>query len=177
MSVIYDQASRELHHLAAEILTSNHPDLRLPDGSFVKLCLLMASAGGEEDDAPVKCHGYPAQAVISVIAYKQRVDKRADAEIVIDEKNWHDLTEPQQRALLDHEITHLEIVKDEHGMVKCDDMGRPKIKLRLHDWQMGGFRSIAARYGDDAPEVILAKDFKEKFGDVALSETDVLFGA
>jgi hypothetical protein len=132
----------------------------------VKICILMASNDTAEDGEPaVKCHGYPAQAVVSVIPYKQRVDKRADAEIILDEQNWVDLTEPQQRALLDHEITHLQMQTDENGFVKTDDVGRPKLKLRLHDFQLGGFRTIAKRYGADAPEVKLARDFEERFGE------------
>lgn len=167
MATIYEQARPEVHEMAADILRIHHPHLKLGDGDPVKICILMASNDGEEGsrgEPAVKCHGYPAQAVISIIPYKQRVDKRADAEIIIDEANWVDLTEPQQRALLDHEITHLEMQSDESGFVKTDDIGRPKLKLRLHDFQLGGFRTIARRYGADAPEVKLATDFQEKFG-------------
>jgi len=151
MSSIYDQAEKETYALAAEIMEAHHQDLRLPDGTFPRLCILMA-AKEEGDEPAVKSHGYPCAAVVSVIPYKQRVDKRADAEIVIDEEAWKGFSDPEKRALLDHEITHLEIQKDDVGCVKTDDFGRPKLKLRLHDWQLGGFASIAKRYGADAIE-------------------------
>lgn len=172
MPTSYTLAPREVRMMADEIIREDwHADIRLGpgDGDFVRLCLFMAY-GGEGDEAPVKLHGYPCAAAISVIAYKQRVDKRADAEIIIDAAWWDNATEPQQRALLDHEITHLEIERDKDGCLKTDDAGRPKLKLKLHDWQLGGFRSIAARYGDDAPEVVMARDFQAKFGEVALTK-------
>lgn len=166
MSVILELADETVHQMAKEVLTLHHPELRLPDG-HVKLCIMMASSDREDGEPPVKNQGYPCYAVISVIPYKQRVDKRADAEIIIDKDRWvNDLTEPQQRALLDHEITHLEIQTDDMGMVKTDDTGRPKLKLKLHDWQIGGFRSIAMRYGSDALEVIEARKFQKHNSDV-----------
>ena len=172
MPVTFDQAPAHVHDMAREVLMQYHPELnfsRDPENpAWVKLCILFASNGAEEDEPAVKCHGYPAQAVISIIPLKQRVDKRADAEIVIDEKNWNDLTEPQQRALLDHEISHLEI-KLKDGFIETDDIGRPKLKLKLHDFDFGGFRSVAKRHGEDAPEVRLAQDFKQKFGDDVLT--------
>lgn len=174
MSVILDSAEQSVHDMANEIIDAHHPELKgVPnvDGSRSRLCILMAcNEDKESDEPPVKCHGYPAAAIVSIIPYKQRVDKRADAEIIIDALVWDGLTEPQQRALLDHEITHLEVQKDEHGFVKTDDAGRPKLKLRLHDWQIGGFRSIAERYGDEALEVRHARDFQKEYGDVALTK-------
>jgi hypothetical protein len=132
---------------------------------YVRLCILMATSDTPENGEPaVKLHGWPCAAVVSVIGYKQRVDKRADAEIVIDAKWWDGATPNQRRATLDHEITHLEIQKDETGSVKTDDQGRPKLKLRLHDYELSGFRSIAERYGEDALEVMGIRDFDEKFG-------------
>jgi hypothetical protein len=163
MSVIYDHADETVHEMAREILERHHPELRLPDKSFVRLCILIAADPDKPDESAVKCHGYPAQAVVSVIPYKQRVDKRADAEIIIDQRNWENLTEPQQRAVLDHEITHLEFVIEDN-IVKTDDQGRPKLRLRLHDYTVEGFRTIARRYGDDAPEVIAARAFEKDYG-------------
>jgi hypothetical protein len=103
------------------------------------------------------------------------VNKRADAEILIDMEQWEKLTDNQRLALLDHEITHLEVQVDDVGLVKTDDQGRPKLKLKLHDWQLGGFRSIAQRYGADAIEVMEANRFSTDYGDVALDVAEKIF--
>lgn len=60
--------------------------------------------------------------------------------------------------------------------MKTDDVGRPKLKMRLHDWQMGGFREIAQRYGSDALEVVEARKFEEVYGDVTLQKQGSLYG-
>jgi hypothetical protein len=179
MPVSYQQADESVHQMAAEILEQHHnPDLRMPDGSFVRLCILLAFNDDDGEKTPaVKWHGEPADGVVSVISLKQRVDKRADAEIVLDLAKWDDLTEPQQRALLDHFIEHIVISKDENDCVICDDAGRPKIKLRQCDWNLRGFRSIARRYGQDAPEVRAAKQFEEDFGEDVLGKSNLFTGA
>lgn len=165
-------APKEIHDMAREILRAEwHHDIRLGQGNedqdFIRLCIFLAHSDSSEP--PVKLHGYPCAAKIAIIPYKQRVDKRADAEITIDALWWDNATEPAQRALLDHEISHLELSKDDLGCLKTDDQGRPKLSLRLHDWQLGGFRAIAQRYGDNAPEVAMARDFQKRHGDVALA--------
>jgi len=172
MSQILELADQSVHDLAKEIIERFHPDLKPKKDnpeSGIRLCIFMASNSDKESDEPaVKLNGYPCYAIIGIIPYKQRVDKRADAEITIDEEAWKDMTETRQRALLDHEITHLEVVRDKNGFLKTDDAGRPKLKMRLHDWQLGGFRVICQRYPEDALEMIEATKFRETFGDVAM---------
>lgn len=173
MAIGYTQCGSEIHDAADQVMQEHHKALRLSDGSFPRLCLMFVH--DVDDEQPLKLHGYPCAAVISVIPHKQRADKRADAEILIDEKWWNSAGDKERTALLDHEITHLEICIDDAGFVKCDDQGRPKFKLRLHDWQLGGFRCIAERYGDAAPEVQMARQFEKDFGGVTLASAAPLF--
>jgi hypothetical protein len=140
----------------------------------VKLCIMFAFGDANSGEPALKDRGYPAAAVISVIPTKQRVDKRADAEILIDESRWKGMTDGQRRALLDRMVTYLEMQKDDVGLVKTDDIGRPKLKLLLCDWHLSGFRSIAERYGEDAMEVQEARRFREVYGDSVLA-ADKLF--
>lgn len=176
MPIRYEQADDSIHAMAREVMEKHHPELRMPDQSYVKLCILMAEDDDLEDgESTLKDAGYPLQAKVSVIQYKQRVDERDDAEILLDRANWERLTEPQQRALLDHAVTHLDIQKDENGFVKTDDVGRPKLKLKVPDFRLSGFRSVARRHGDDAPEVIAARAFERDYGEDVLGRAE-LFG-
>lgn len=173
MSTSYEQVDDSVHALATQVLEKHHPELRFVDAaaesgfSFVRLCLLMA-INDEDDEPALKREGYPVQAITSVIPLKQRVDKRADAEIVIDRKKWDELDEPQRLALLDHCITHIDIAVDENGLVKTDDIGRPKLRTKPCDFRVEGFRSVARRHGEAAPEVIAARQFEQDFGDDVL---------
>lgn len=109
MPIGYSQAGSEVHEAALQIMQEHHKDLKLSDDTWPTLCLMFVHGEDKEGEAPLKLHGYPCAAVVSVIPVKQRADKRADAEILIDEKWWEKANERQRTALLDHEITHLEI--------------------------------------------------------------------
>ncbi len=57
-------------------------------------------------------------------------------------------------ALIDHELSHLgPCIDGKTGLPKHDDLGRPKLKTRLGDWNAGdGFKEVVARHGDYAAE-------------------------
>jgi hypothetical protein len=94
-------------------------------------------------------HGYPCAATIKLNNLKDRVQGKGDVTIEIDGESWKDRTEPQQRAILDHELYHL-MVKRKNGEVVTDDIGRPKFELRPHNLVVGGFAEIVARHGEEA---------------------------
>jgi hypothetical protein len=128
---------------------------------------------GKITGPPLKLHGYQAAATIKVNSDKQRVQGLPDASIVIDSHFfWADATAKQRIALIDHELEHLERVS---RMVKGiefpadDDQGRPKLKVKNHDWQLGGFRCIAERHLEHAVEVVEAQKF-------AMAHGQLLFG-
>jgi hypothetical protein len=113
-------------------------------------------------------HGYPAAAVVRRTSLKDRAKGMADAEIVIDKVWWDAASTDQQEALIDHELEHLELALDANNAVKEDDLGRPKLKLKPHDWQLGGFASIVKRHGSAACEFQMAKAFKDEFGQLLM---------
>ena len=108
MPLIYERAEDFVHMLAGEIIKAHHPDLIAP-GFEVRLCILFAHDAEHDHEPALLCHGYQAAAVISVIPYKQRVDKRADAEIIVDHAHFSMMTMKRQNAVLDHELEHLEV--------------------------------------------------------------------
>ena len=59
----------------------------------------------------------------------------------------------QQRALLDHELTHCQVALDEDGEPKVDEDGRIVYRIRKHDVEE--FREVVERHGlytDDLQE-------------------------
>jgi hypothetical protein len=55
------------------------------------------------------------------------------------------MEEPQLRALLDHELSHCEVARDESGEVKIDDLGRAVYRIRKHDVEE--FTEVVYRHG------------------------------
>ena len=108
-------------------------------------------------------HGTKANGIARKIGLKDRAMGRGDAEISLDHDWWEQHTEPEQRALLDHELHHIAVKIDNRGVCR-DDLGRPIIKLRKHDVEIGWFGVIAARHGAASQERIQSKAMSDQWG-------------
>lgn len=127
----------------------------------------------------LKEHGYPAAATIKITPLKYRALGVADAILIVDEATWHELDAAGQVALLDHELAHIQVRGADCGIVtrdgdgvldrsaKLDDLRRPVLRLRPHDWQLGGFRDVARRHREDAIEVRDVRRHQERGGQYA----------
>jgi hypothetical protein len=128
----------------------------------VTITILMATS-----DKPnaIMSAGYPALATMRITSQKERAHGVADAELMIDRDRWEDMTDEQQDALIDHELHHLILVRDEDtGEAEKDEQHRPKLKIRKHDYQLGWFTEIAARHGMNSPEVTQARIIYDRDG-------------
>lgn len=167
MTVCYDVAGKEVRQLMDDVIAKYQHCLAYAE---VKIDVLMAidrSDFGDPTGQPaLKLGGYPCAAIIKINPLKQRVLGLGDALITIDEYIWNDLTDEERMALLDHELEHLEVkrvgggvlwydpfAKMVLGIASTDDAGRPRLSSRLHDWELGGFKTIARRWGENALEV------------------------
>lgn len=162
----YAKANQIARDILDELLAEHYREL---SNHEVTIGMLFAHAttndAGEKTGPAIKHQGYPAAGLIEVTPLKKRVAGLQDAIITIDGDLWPDWTEQERKALIDHELYHLELLRDpESGDVKTDDHGRPRLKCRLHDWQLGGFQAIAERYENDAIEVQEAVKFKTLYG-------------
>ncbi len=103
---------------------------------------------GDATEGPVLAlHGYECAATIRITTYAQRVLKIPDAILTINWEQWEGLTKGQKEALLDHELTHLVISRDAENTPRYDDLGRPLLRMRKHDWHLGGFLEVVERHG------------------------------
>lgn len=101
-------------------------------------------------------NGLPAYAVIRSIPLKDRVMGRGDVEITFDALEFGRMKERQRKALIDHELTHLEFKVNKDGEKIVDDIGRYVFKMRPHDREFGWFHSVARRWGQDSIESVQA---------------------
>lgn len=89
---------------------------------------------------------------------------RGDAEISLDGDWWRTASEEERRALLDHELHHIAPELNQNSQPITDDIGRPKIHMRKHDFQFGWFTIIAERHGLASAECIQAKGMMDAAG-------------
>jgi hypothetical protein len=122
----------------------------------LRLAVLMASAPRDQNDEPkgpaIKVRGHAAHATIKITSLKDRVAGMADAVLILDEDEWDTFAEPRRHAIIDHELTHLHLVLLGPGVPDTDDCGRPRLKMRRHDWEVGGFTEVCERHKGEAVE-------------------------
>lgn len=142
----------------------------------VTVGLLVAWPAEGGDGVAVKLHGYPCAAVVKITPYRQRVQGIEDVVITLDGALWAEMSDAERTALLDHELYHLDLARDKDGQVKADDAGRPKLKMRLHDWQLGGFEAIGRRHRDAALEVQAFKEAQKTYSQALFAWGDDMAG-
>lgn len=134
-------------------LTDNH----------VRIDYLFAFAEVDETTGEIigdalKCHGVKALGIARKLGLKDRAKGMGDAEICLDGDWWANADEKEREALLDHELHHI------CATDKRDNLGRPVIKLRKHDFQFGWFSLIAQRHGQHSQERQQAKAMMDVAG-------------
>lgn len=168
MGITYERASDETQRLINRVLIEHHGELH---DAGVRIDALMACKidreTGEQSQA-LKDRNYPIAAKIQVTSYADRVRGIADAKLTIDAYAWSRLPETRREALIDHELEHLDVVIDKEGQIKRDDLGRPKLKIRPHDFELGWFTAVAERHGEAAIEVREIQHFHERWGQLCL---------
>jgi hypothetical protein len=110
--------------------------------------------------------GVKALGLAKIVNLKDRVKGCKDAEILIDWEWWKAHDEEQQKAVLDHELTHLKVQVSKTGALKTDDLGRPKLTMRKHDIQFGWFNCVALDNGVASIERTQATMIVEVFGQI-----------
>jgi hypothetical protein len=158
MGTTYTKAKTDVKEMIATVMDKYHPDIA---SAGVTVVCLMALAEVDEDGYPkghaVSDGGYPCAAKIRIVNLKDRAKGIADAELVIDEREWAELPQRTKIALLDHELEHLKLVI-KGGDVMKDDCRRPLLKINKHDRTHGWFDVIARRHGEHSIEVRQAKE-------------------
>jgi hypothetical protein len=162
------EQGHEVYEILQTVLETWHPELV---DAGVTIGVQFASPGEDDDSgkSAVILHGYECAAVFRITPYRWRVRGVEDAVIEIDGNTWKSLTAEERTALIDHEVTHCELVRDREGVLKADKAGRPKLRCRLHDVVIGGFASVARRHGESALEVQEARKIQEAYGQLLFS--------
>lgn len=148
----YERASKEISKAVGSVMKRFHGAMA---DAGVTIDVLTAYAKKDKNGDPtgpaVSLAGYPCIAKIKVISTKDRAAGRADAELLLDGDRWPELADEEQTAVIDHELTHLELSIGENGL-RTDDLDRPKLRLRKHDHQFGWFDEVVRRHGRDSIE-------------------------
>lgn len=163
----YQKADKSVAVMATEILNEFESHKPLVDAK-VNVDFVFGFGERNEDghlvgDALTK-NGHRALGITRKVSLKDRALGRGDAEIALDGDWWQETaSEEQQKALLDHELHHI-ACKIKYGQFCYDSLGRPVLRLRKHDVEVGWFACIAERHGANSVEQIQAKMILDSYG-------------
>lgn len=150
----FEDADDALKDKIRDFAWRHHPDLAEADVTFG---VLLAHAPRDENDDPkgpaIKHGGYAAAATIRIVKIEDRAAGMPDLLLVIDGDELPTWSDARLEAVVDHEFCHPVLVVDKDGAIVRDDLNRPKMRMRKHDWQIGGFDEVAERHKEIAVEV------------------------
>lgn len=149
MATTFTKADDATRRFILGVMKFYHPEAARVD---VTLDILLAS---NPDGPAVKYGGYPVAAKFKINNLEQRAKGAADATLIIDDSYWNNASKPERTALIDGEITHIElkrlkpekIPEGQSDNIKRDDVGRPLFKIRKFDFNVGGFLEVVERHG------------------------------
>lgn len=165
----FREAGDDVVTLVAEIMRECHPEL-VAEGVTVDVLEAYTppkelEPGRRKREGPPKPprpplwkDGLPCLALAKINSHEVRVEGGRDCCIKIDAEEWKRLPDGRRRALIDHELRHFMVVCDGDGNTKFDAQGRPKMRLRPHDHQIGVFLDVIDRHGWQATEALSLRD-------------------
>ena len=160
MSTTYQKCDASVRKLATEILNKFETHQPLVDVGAMVDFVFAYSEKDEKTGLPIgdalTKNGVKALGIAKKIGLKERALGRGDCEIALDGDWWIKAPEEEKAALLDHELHHFEVKEDKRGIC-TDDLGRPIIQIRKHDYEFGWFKIIAMRHEEFSQERIQAR--------------------
>lgn len=148
MATWYETAPDDVASLAKQLIRRSHHDLIKAEATITYLF-------ARNNDGPALTkNSWPAKAIAKINSLRDRVAGLADCMILIDGKQWQDWSAGHRVAVLDHELHHFEVCFNKAGAIRYDDANRPKIRIRPHDFEFGGFHLMAQRHGTDSAEIM-----------------------
>ena len=158
----YEKATNEVRKRVLAVMGKYHGHLV---DAEVMIDVVMArpktDENGDSMGAAIRVQGYVALACIRVLGLRDRVTRDYDAEMMLDANHWEISSDEDRNAIVDHELTHLELMVGDGGVVKRDDASRPRLRMRRHDRHLGWFDQVARRHGEHSIEVIQAREMLE----------------
>lgn len=154
MPKTYRECGQEVQDLGDRVLRQWHGNLI--DAGLTINYLFVSDVDKDGEAKPALKHaGYPAIATVRINSLKDRAEGKSDVTITIDSYRWDEMSEAERLAVLDHEATHVELKTDaDTGNLIRDDLGRPRLMMRLHDHQAGWFHEVAERHGRHSAEQV-----------------------
>lgn len=170
MATTFETAGKGVDDIIARVMRQYHEELTKERVTIHAIFAARINKHGEEFTA-LKKDGKHIAAKVQITSLQDRTRGIADAKLTIDRKSWSRMHENMQIALIDHELAHLKVAHmratKKNGWddsPKRDDLNRPMLKIRPHDWVLTGFAEVAERHGESSVEIAALTQFRHEYG-------------
>ena len=149
----YSIANEEVNLTIQKVMKENHGELH---AAGVTVTALIARS---EEGPAIKVRGSEAAGCIRITKLAERTLGLGDALMILDGESMIAWSSKRLQAVIDHELRHLMLAKNKRtGEIQLDDEGRPKLRIRPHDFEFGWFARTAELYGEESYEVSQARE-------------------
>ena len=146
-------ANEEINLTIQKVMKENHGDLH---AEGVTITAMIARS---EEGPAIKVRGCEAAGCIRITKLMERTLGLGDAVMILDGERLDAWSSKRLQAVIDHELRHLMLAKNKKtGQIQRDDEGRPKLRIRPHDFEFGWFARTAELYGEESYEVSQARE-------------------
>ena len=146
-------ANEEINLTIQKVMKENHGELH---AEGVTITAMIARS---EEGQAIKVRGCEAAGCIRVTKLMERTLGLGDAVMILDGERLDAWSSKRLQAVIDHELRHLMLAKNKKtGQIQRDDEGRPKLRIRPHDFEFGWFARTAELYGEESYEVSQARE-------------------
>ena len=149
----YSIANEEINLTIQKVMRENHGDLH---AEGVTITAMIARS---EEGPAIKVRGCEAAGCIRITKLMERTLGLGDAVMILDGERLDAWSSKRLQAVIDHELRHLMLKPcKKTGGYQLDDEGRPKLRIRPHDFEFGWFARTAELYGEESYEVSQARE-------------------
>jgi hypothetical protein len=156
--VVTERLARVLKKYHSRLTPPMDPDKPNGDAYPIQIEAILAYAKRDKwgviTGDGITVRGRAALACVRITKLEERVAGRGDAIIWIDGDKYKAWSPVHFDAILDHELTHLELTDD--VFPEYDDAGRLRLRIRPHDFEVGWFAEVAERHGEHSAEAVQA---------------------
>ena len=146
-------ANEEINLTIQKVMKENHGDLH---AEGVTITAMIARS---EEGPAIKVRGCEAAGCIRITKLMERTLGLGDAVMILDGERLDAWSSKRLQAVIDHELRHLVLAKNKKtGQIQRDDEGRPKLRIRPHDFEFGWFARTGELYGEESYEVSQARE-------------------
>lgn len=146
-------ANEEINLTIQKVMKENHGDLH---AEGVTITAIIARS---EEGPAIKVRGCEAAGCIRITKLMERTLGLGDAVMILDGERLDAWSSKRLQAVIDHELRHLMLKPcKKTGGFQRDDEGRPKLRIRPHDFEFGWFARTAELYGEESYEVSQARE-------------------